>query len=467
VHDHRVLLLLVVGVGEHVRHQAIGAELGQCPVERVDAGQAAGDIRGSRGVAGAGRGIDGHVRERAGREAELRIRGDRRLVQPGVRVVEEQQILALHIEDQRLRVGRFATEHARPERAVEQERREARLGGHAGDAGDRHVRAARTIEKLRVEIERLAVAAGADRDALVHPVEVEGGVPLVAGGPVDKSSGGRRDVHLGLDPGGGDLGRLLDLRGQRTFGDREHVGLEFGALVPSADLGDDAGDRDRLPTRHIAMGDDDVVELQIGPGCHGHPELQRRRVRRAQHTPHGLVHARAPRSFVRTRAIVPHRGDRGTMRSRASGVRFVRRVAVFGPKPQIHRYGLATAGLVVRNCTGLGLVATSASASARDLGSPRPRPQLHGTWARWAPNDAQLPCNRGTHMWMNVRCHPGSWCVADTIAPPKHQVPQVDTFAQPREPVALRKASAISATASSSPDATATTRRLTVYQNVI
>ena len=83
------------------------------------------------------------------------------------------------------------------------------------------------VEELRVEVERLAVAAGADRDALVHPVEVERRVALVAGGPVDERAGRRRDVHLGLDPGGGDLGRLLDLRGQRAVGDREHVGLEL------------------------------------------------------------------------------------------------------------------------------------------------------------------------------------------------------------------------------------------------
>ena len=56
VDDHRVLVALVLGVGEHVRQQLAGAELGQRPPERftplvrpVTCGRAGQVVRGGRG----------------------------------------------------------------------------------------------------------------------------------------------------------------------------------------------------------------------------------------------------------------------------------------------------------------------------------------------------------------------------------------------------------------------------------
>ena len=74
-----------------------------------------------------------------------------------VGVVEEQQVLALHVEDQRLGVDRLGAEHARVEQGVEQERGVGGLGGDARDAADVDVRAAGAVEELEVEVQRLVV----------------------------------------------------------------------------------------------------------------------------------------------------------------------------------------------------------------------------------------------------------------------------------------------------------------------
>ena len=225
------------------------------------------------------------------------------------------------------------------------------------------MRAAGAVQELRVQEQRLAVPAGADRDPLLHPVEVERLGALVAGRPVHHRAGRRRHVDLRIDPGGGDLRGLLDLGRQGAVGDGEHIRLELGALVPGAHLGHHAGDRHRVLTGDLAVGDDDVVELQVCTRRHGHPELQRRRVHGAEHASDRLIHPRTPslemrlldasrgtgpdmisRSSVRIRDIVPHDGGSGTGARRASCVRFIARVAVFPRKGHFRRYGVPPPG---------------------------------------------------------------------------------------------------------------------------
>ena len=59
------------------------------------------------------------------------------------------------------------------EDGVQQEQREASLRRHAGDAADRHVRAASAVEELHVDVDRRAVPAAADRYPVSHLVEVQ------------------------------------------------------------------------------------------------------------------------------------------------------------------------------------------------------------------------------------------------------------------------------------------------------
>ena len=80
VHDHRVLLALVLGVGEDERQQLLGAELLERPVEGVHAAAPARHVGPGVGVVAAGRGVDGHAGERLGGQAEALVarRGRRR-----------------------------------------------------------------------------------------------------------------------------------------------------------------------------------------------------------------------------------------------------------------------------------------------------------------------------------------------------------------------------------------------------
>ena len=63
------------------------------------------------------------------------------------------------------------------------------------------MRAAGAVEELEVEVDRLAVAAEADRQLALHLVEVERLVAVVAGGAADRRAGPGRDVALRARPG--------------------------------------------------------------------------------------------------------------------------------------------------------------------------------------------------------------------------------------------------------------------------
>ena len=108
--------------------------------------------------------------------------------------------------------------------------------------------------------------------------------------PPHFGAGPRRHVHLGLDPRCRDLRGLDRFRRQQPVGDEEHVGVEARALVPRADLGDDAGQPHRFrPTGHRALADDDVVELQVLVLGEGDPERQRGGVLGAEHPSDRLI----------------------------------------------------------------------------------------------------------------------------------------------------------------------------------
>ena len=282
--DDRVLLALVLRIGEQERQQALGAELVDGPHERPHPGGPRPDVgRGVR-VAPARRGQHPDAAERRGRQAECGVARRFTLAEADVGVVEEQQVLPLDVEHQRLGIGRLGTEHAGTEQRVEQERGVARLRGHATDAADVDVGALGAVDEVDIEVHRLAVAAEPGGQAPGDLVVVQRGRPLVADGAADLGAGQRRDEHLRHDPGDLDQRRLGDLRRQPPVGDEEHVALEPGPLVAGAHLGDDPIDLEHLPGGQDAIDGDDVVELDVLPGRDRHPELQRRGVVRPDHT---------------------------------------------------------------------------------------------------------------------------------------------------------------------------------------
>ncbi len=88
-------------------------------------------------------------------------------------MIQEEEVLALHVEDERLGVGRFIAEDFRAEKAEEQEARVAGLGGDAGDARDIDVRTAPAVEEGEVEVDGKAVTREAGGELLLHAIEME------------------------------------------------------------------------------------------------------------------------------------------------------------------------------------------------------------------------------------------------------------------------------------------------------
>ena len=108
--------------------------------------------------------------------------------------------------------------------------------------------------------------------------------------PPHLRAGPRRHVHLGLDPRRRDLRGFDRLGRQQPVGDEEHVRVEARTFVPRPDLRDDAGQPHRLvATGHLALADDDVVELQVLVLGEGDPERQRRGVLGAEHPSDRLI----------------------------------------------------------------------------------------------------------------------------------------------------------------------------------
>ena len=255
--DHdRVLLAVVLGVGEQEAQELLGAELVEGPEERGDRVVAAADVGGGAARVALGRRPELDALKRRRLEAEVHVAIELGGVLPDrlVGSIEEEEVLALDVEDQRLGVLGLAAEHPGVKERVEQEGGVGGLGGDAGDARDVDVRAASAVEELEVEIEALAVAREAGREPVLHPVEEQRLVAIGAGGAPHLVARARRHEHLGLEPRGhhhagfGHLGRELPVL------DQEHVAVEASSFVAGANLGDDAVDPDRLGRRRLAAG---------------------------------------------------------------------------------------------------------------------------------------------------------------------------------------------------------------------
>ena len=288
--DDGVLLALVLRIGEQERQQALLAELGDGPEVGAHAVGAGADVGRGVGVALARRGQHADVAERPGGQPEPGIGGGTVVVELGVGVVEEQEVLAFHVEHQRLGVGGLRPEYAGVEEGVEQEGGVAGLGGHAADAADVDVGALGAVEEVEVDVDRLAVAAAPGHQLALHVVVVQRRIPLRAHRPADLRA--RQRWHEDLRHHPGDLHHcgLRHLGRQQPVGDEEHVALEASPLVPGPHLPDDAVEAELLAGGKDAIQRQHIVELHVLPRRHRHPELQRRGIVGAQHPAHHWPH---------------------------------------------------------------------------------------------------------------------------------------------------------------------------------
>ena len=140
------------------------------------------------------------------------------------------------------------------------------------------MRTAGSIDEIHVDVNGLAVTTGTDRKPAVHLIEVQRPGALIACGPAHGLTRSRRDIELGVNAGGRNLGDLLDRGRQDTVCYQEDIAAETGSLVPRADLSDHPGGGDRPAARYITNRDHHVVELQVGALVKGDGKLQRGRV---------------------------------------------------------------------------------------------------------------------------------------------------------------------------------------------
>jgi hypothetical protein len=293
VDHHGVLGAVVLGVGEQERQQVVAAELVQGPEERLDAVGTGRDVRNGRRRPGPGRGPHPHRPECLGGQAKPGVPLALDVVEFDVGMVEEQQVLALDVEDERLGVDRPRPQHAAVEDGVEQEGGIGGLGGHTGDARDVDVGATAAVEELQVEHQRLTRTRQPDGEPFGHPVEEERLIAFGALGLAHRVAGPGRDEDLGLEPGGGDLGGLGHLGRQHAVGDEEHVGVETGALVAGPHLADHPEDLHHLSAGQHPFQRHHVVELKVAVLGDAHPELQWRGVLGSDDaSDDGLIHGR-------------------------------------------------------------------------------------------------------------------------------------------------------------------------------
>ena len=165
------------------------------------------------------------------------------------------------------------------------------------------MRPARPVDEFEVHEHRLAVPAKPDRYLRVtHLVEVQRRIPLRSDRAVHDRAGQRRHVHLRLDPGHCDLGDLADLGRQSTLFDQEHIGGEPRAFVHRLDVGDHAGDLDRLLPRagHRPLRHYHIIKLGVLPGRQPDRELQRSGRHRADHQPKPFLPSAHPTPLLAT-----------------------------------------------------------------------------------------------------------------------------------------------------------------------
>jgi hypothetical protein len=208
------LAALIAGLGEHEPKERLTDDVAHRPEVRADTVLTAAGVRCRYIDPLPYRCPNPDRVEWAGREAEQSVAFATCLVEPSVRAIEEQEIFALDVEHERLRVRRLGPEHIRVEERVEQEAGVGRFRRHAGDPRDVHVSAAAPIEEGEVEVDRLPVARQPGDEALLHRVEVKSLVSISSAYPNDSVSRLRRDPHLRLDSRGDDVSTPRDLERQ-------------------------------------------------------------------------------------------------------------------------------------------------------------------------------------------------------------------------------------------------------------
>jgi hypothetical protein len=197
------------------------------------------------------------------------------VTEPPIGVVQEQEILALDIEDERLGISSFMAENFRTEEAEEQEACVASLGGDARDARNIHVRTAPAVKKREIEIDGKAVTREAGGESLLHAIEMEREVAVLPGDPKHDIAGARRHPGFRFDAGGDNPRATRDFERQHALVGKEDIAFETAALVLGADQIYETGNLDMLVAGNQGPHCHDIVELKMCLRIDSDPPLER------------------------------------------------------------------------------------------------------------------------------------------------------------------------------------------------
>jgi hypothetical protein len=169
------------------------------------------------------------------------------------------------------------------EQRVQEERGVGRLRGHARYTAHRKVGAAGTVQKLEVGEYRLTRPRQANRDPVLHPIEVQRLLEVLAADHPGAVPGLRGDEDLRGDARDLHVRSVGNVRGHQTLGDPKGIGIEGRTLVLLAHDVDDAVEAHGLPGRSPGFRQHQIIELDDATRLDAEPELERRRFQRPEH----------------------------------------------------------------------------------------------------------------------------------------------------------------------------------------
>ena len=222
--------------GEQIAQQTLPAKITHRPEIRRDlVGLARADLGHDRPTrVFRGRDIELDRIKRLGRQVHLGVEGFVFETEGVAGLVQEQQVFAFDIEDNRVGVFRVRQLPA-VQQTVQQKGGIGRLGGNAGHAADIHMRALAAVQKIEVAVHNFLAGQGqANRKLALHGVHEQGLGKFLIRDRAHRVARHGRIIILGHQAGHFDVGGNRQFNRQAAFG-LHHVGVKRRALMAGAD----------------------------------------------------------------------------------------------------------------------------------------------------------------------------------------------------------------------------------------
>lgn len=292
--------------GEGESQQPVAAELPQGPQVGADAFLPSAGVRHGHPRPTAGGSVESHAPKRAGGKSQSPVQGQLPVGEPAVGLVQPEEIFALYVEDERLRVDGVRSQPLRMEQRVKQESGVRCLGGDARNSADGSVSAPGAVQELEIRIDRLAGSRQPDGHPPLHLIEIQGALEVLASNHLGAIARMRRKEDFRIDAGDLNVRRVGNVDGKRSRGGTERIAVELRSLIAFSDQIDHSIETNGLAAGRQSFHHDEIVELDPPVFFHTDPKLERCGVHRAQHQTHGLAfHQRTGDLFNHGCLLVP------------------------------------------------------------------------------------------------------------------------------------------------------------------